>query len=57
MTQTSFRLPSPPSQYNLGFMTRLINALELNTRVMFFGATKATRNLSDEAQSISWFMN
>jgi hypothetical protein len=56
-TPVSFRLPSPPDQYNLGFMTRLINALELDKRTSFFAASKATNNLSNETKLMNWFMS
>tara|TARA_R110002020_G_scaffold20151_3_gene69010 strand:+ start:3585 stop:3761 length:177 start_codon:yes stop_codon:yes gene_type:complete len=56
-TPATFRLPKPPSNYNEGFMNRLINALELDKKVLFFAASTATKNLSDEAQSVSWFMS
>ena len=54
---TTFRLPEPPTNYNKGFFSRLINALELDKRIMFFAATTATRNLSEESQKMSWFMS
>ena len=54
---TAFRLPSPPANYNQGFFSRLINALELDKKVMFFAASTATRNLSEESQKMSWFMS
>tara|TARA_R100000995_G_C3476250_1_gene121128 strand:+ start:1167 stop:1343 length:177 start_codon:yes stop_codon:yes gene_type:complete len=54
---TTFRLPSPPTNYSQGFFSRLINALELDKKVMFFAASTATRNLSEESQKMSWFMS
>ena len=54
---TTFRLPSPPTYYSQGFFSRLINALELDKKVMFFAASTATRNLSEESQKMSWFMS
>jgi len=54
---TTFRLPSPPTNYNQGFYSRLVNALELDKKVMFFAASTATRKLSEESQKMSWFMS
>jgi len=54
---TAFRLPQPPENYSQGFFSRLINALELDKRIIFFAATTASRNLSEESQKITWFMS
>ena len=50
------RLPSPPSQYNQGYMARLTNTLELEKQATYFPASTGLQNAVNQAEATAWFM-
>ena len=51
------RLPSPPTQYNQGFMARLINTMELEKQATYFAASVGLKNAVDQAEAAAWFVS
>ena len=51
------RLPSPPSQYNQGYMARLTNTLELEKQATYFAASTGLQNAVNQAEATAWFMS
>ena len=50
------RLPSPPENYQQGYMARLTNTLELETQSTYFAASVGLTNAVDQAEATAWFM-
>jgi|TARA_R110000868_G_scaffold30716_2_gene113325 hypothetical protein len=50
------RLPSPPDDYNQGYMARLTNTLELEKRSTYFAASIGLTNAVNQAEATAWFM-
>jgi hypothetical protein len=51
------RLPSPPSQYNQGYMARLTNTLELEKQATYFAASTGLQNAVNQAEATAWFIS
>tara|TARA_R110000787_G_scaffold19932_1_gene59313 strand:+ start:2097 stop:2282 length:186 start_codon:yes stop_codon:yes gene_type:complete len=51
------RLPSPPSQYNQGYMARLTNTLELEKQATYFAASTGLQNAVAQAEATAWFIS
>ena len=51
------RLPSPPSQYNQGYMARLTNTLELEKQATYFAASTGLQVAVDQAEATAWFIS
>ena len=54
---TLLRLPSPPERYEEGYMARLVNTLELETRSTYFAASVGLTNAVEQAEAVSWFVS
>ena len=50
------RLPSPPQQYQQGYMGRLVNTLELEKQATYFAASQGLQTAVDQAEATAWFM-
>tara|TARA_R110001599_G_scaffold349126_1_gene576989 strand:- start:335 stop:511 length:177 start_codon:yes stop_codon:yes gene_type:complete len=50
------RLPSPPSEYDQGYMARLMNTLELDKQTTLFSTDSALDNTKQQAEATAWFM-
>ena len=50
------RLPSPPKDYNQGYMARFTNAIELDKQATYFAADSALNNIVQQAETTAWFM-
>tara|TARA_R110000824_G_scaffold3635_1_gene17178 strand:+ start:3163 stop:3342 length:180 start_codon:yes stop_codon:yes gene_type:complete len=50
------RLPNPPSDYEQGYMARLINTLEIDKQITYFAADSALNNVVQHAEATAWFM-
>jgi|TARA_R110000744_G_scaffold294474_1_gene404708 hypothetical protein len=50
------RLPSPPSQYQQGYMARLTNTLELEKQATYFAASVGLNTAVEQAEATAWFM-
>ena len=50
------RLPSPPENYQQGYMARLTNTLELEKQSTYFAASVGLTNAVDQAEATAWFM-
>jgi len=50
------RLPSPPENYQEGYMARLVNTLELEKRSTYFAASVGLTNAVEQAEAVSWFV-
>ena len=50
------RLPNPPSEYDQGYMARLMNTLELDKQTTLFSADSALDNTKQQAEATAWFM-
>ena len=61
MTQGSplavLRLPSPPENYQQGYMARLTNTLELEEQATFFAASTGLQVAVDQAEATAWFIS
>jgi|TARA_R110000787_G_scaffold209958_1_gene319855 hypothetical protein len=61
MTQGSplalLRLPSPPTEYQQGYMARLVNTLELEKQALYFAGTVGLTNVVDQAEATAWFIS
>ncbi|MDA7911747.1 hypothetical protein N9B41_00160 [bacterium] len=61
MTQGSplavLRLPSPPENYQQGYMARLTNTLELEKQATFFAASTGLQVAVDQAEATAWFIS
>jgi len=51
------RLPSPPQQYQQGYMGRLVNTLELEKQATYFAASLGLQTAVDQAEATAWFMS
>jgi len=51
------RLPSPPENYQQGYMARLTNTLELEKQATYFAASVALFNAVDRAEATAWFIS
>jgi hypothetical protein len=51
------RLPTPPSQYNRGYMNRLTNTLELEKQATYFAASTGLQNAVNQAEATAWFVS
>tara|TARA_R110000803_G_scaffold49906_5_gene103743 strand:- start:312 stop:491 length:180 start_codon:yes stop_codon:yes gene_type:complete len=51
------RLPSPPSEYQQGYMARLTNTLELDKQFAYFAAGTALDNAIDISEATAWFIS
>ena len=52
----ALRLPSPPSQYQQGYMARLTNTLELEKQATYFAASVGLNTAVEQAEATAWFM-
>mgnify|MGYP003131724521 CR=1 FL=1 len=50
------RLPSPPKEYDVSYMARLINTLELEKQATYFATSSASKTTEDISQAESWFL-
>jgi len=50
------RLPSPPTQYQQGYMARLTNTLELEKQATYFAASVGLNTAVEQAEATAWFM-
>ena len=50
------RLPSPPKEYEQGYMARLNNTLELEKQSTFFATSSQSKTTEDTSQAVSWFI-
>ena len=50
------RLPSPPENYQQGYMARLTNTLEPEKQSTYFAASVGLTNAVDQAEATAWFM-
>jgi len=50
------RLPSPPDNYQEGYMARLVNTLELEKQSTYFAASIGLTNAIDQAEAVAWFV-
>jgi hypothetical protein len=50
------RLPSPPKDYDQGYMARLTNTLEIDKQMTYFAADSALNNVVEQAEATAWFM-
>jgi hypothetical protein len=50
------RLPSPPENYQQGYMARLTNTLELEKQATYFAASVGLTNAVEQAEATAWFM-
>tara|TARA_R110000787_G_scaffold251346_1_gene356819 strand:- start:214 stop:399 length:186 start_codon:yes stop_codon:yes gene_type:complete len=61
MTQGSplavLRLPSPPENYQQGYMARLTNTLELEKQATFFAASTGLQVAVDASRATAWFIS
>tara|TARA_R100001244_G_scaffold105458_1_gene78212 strand:+ start:1107 stop:1286 length:180 start_codon:yes stop_codon:yes gene_type:complete len=53
---TLFRLPSPPENYQEGYMARLVNTIELEKRTTYFAASVGLTNAVNQAEATAWFV-
>jgi hypothetical protein len=51
------RLPTPPSEYNRGYMARLTNTLELEKQATYFAASTGLQNAVNQAEATAWFVS
>ena len=51
------RLPSPPENYQQGYMARLTNTLELEKQTTYFAASVGLTNAVNQAEATAWFMS
>ena len=51
------RLPTPPLDYNRGYMARLTNTLELEKQATYFAASTGLQNAVNQAEATAWFMS
>ena len=51
------RLPSPPENYQQGYMARLTNTLELEKQSTYFAASVGLTNAVDQAEATAWFVS
>ena len=51
------RLPSPPENYQQGYMARLTNTLELEKQATFFAASTGLQVAVDQAEATAWFIS
>ena len=51
------RLPTPPSDYNRGYMNRLTNTLELEKQATYFAASTGLQVAVDQAEATAWFIS
>jgi hypothetical protein len=51
------RLPSPPENYQQGYMARLTNTLELEKQSTYFAASVGLTNAVNQAEATAWFMS
>jgi len=51
------RLPSPPPQYNQGYMARLSNTLELEKQATYFAASTGLQNAVSQSEATAWFIS
>ena len=51
------RLPSPPENYEQGYMARLTNTIELEKQATYFAASVALFNAVDRAEATAWFIS
>ena len=51
------RLPSPPEDYNQGYMARLTNTHELEKQSTYFAASIGLTNAVDQAEATAWFIS
>ena len=61
MTQGSplavLRLPSPPENYQQGYMARLTNTLELERQSTYIAASTGLQVAVDQAEATAWFIS
>ena len=50
------RLPSPPENYQQGYMARLTNTPELEKQSTYFAASVGLTNAVNQAEATAWFM-
>ena len=50
------RLPSPPKEYDQGYMARLNNTLEIEKQATYFATSSSSETSKEESQAASWFI-
>ncbi len=50
------RLPSPPKDYDQGYMARFTNAIELDKQATYFAADSAVNNIAESAEATAWLI-
>ena len=53
----NIRLPSPPADYQQGYMARFANTLELLQRTNFFAVSTGIDSSADRAEATAWFIS
>jgi hypothetical protein len=51
------RLPSPPEEYQTGYLNRLVNTLELLQRTNFFAVSSGINSSAEQAEATAWFVS
>jgi len=51
------RLPSPPSQYQQGYMARLTSTLELEKQATYFANSSSLNTAVQQAEATAWFIS
>lgn len=50
------RLPAPPKEYDVNYMARLNNTLELEKQATFFATSSQSKTTEDTSQAEGWFL-
>lgn len=51
------RLPSPPAQYQQGYMARLTSTLELEKQAIYFANSSSLNTAVQQAEATAWFIS
>tara|TARA_R110000796_G_scaffold131534_1_gene247052 strand:- start:1463 stop:1651 length:189 start_codon:yes stop_codon:yes gene_type:complete len=51
------RLPTPPDEYDSGYMARLNNTLTLEKQSTYFAASTGLFNAVAQAEATAWFIS
>jgi hypothetical protein len=51
------RLPSPPTQYQQGYMARLTSTLELEKQATYFANSSSLNTAVQQAEATAWFIS
>jgi|TARA_R110001583_G_scaffold114994_2_gene265526 hypothetical protein len=52
----ALRLPSPPTEYQQGYMSRLTNTLELEKQATYFSQSLGLDTAIQQAEATVWFI-